>query len=94
MTLTDSRWSLFSRSPLAPLGRGKQERPILRRGLWWGAWWAAALLLAAGLVFCHGCHEDEDNELSVPGWKVQREPDKKSGWEEKAPAASSHPVGR
>src|SRR5947209_7766277 len=61
-----------------------RKNVLVPRGgaLWWGAGWAAALLLATGLVFCHGCHDDEDNELSVPGWKVQQ-PDRKTGWEEK-----------
>ena len=34
-----------------------------RGGLHWrNVVWA---LLAAGMVFCHGCHGDEDNELSA-----------------------------
>jgi hypothetical protein len=31
----------------------------------WGGW-LAFLLLAGHLIFCHGCHGDEDNELCVP----------------------------
>jgi hypothetical protein len=31
-------------------------------GGWRGVIWA---LLATGLVFCHGCHRDEDNELCI-----------------------------
>jgi hypothetical protein len=27
------------------------------------------LLLAGWLVFCHGCHGDDDSELCLPGWK-------------------------
>jgi hypothetical protein len=30
----------------------------------WGGWLGFALL-AGHLIFCHGCHGDEDNELSV-----------------------------
>jgi hypothetical protein len=31
----------------------------------WGGW-LAFLLLAGHLIFCHGCHGDEDNELCAP----------------------------
>jgi hypothetical protein len=31
----------------------------------WGGW-LVFLLLAGQLIFCHGCHGDEDNELCVP----------------------------
>jgi hypothetical protein len=31
----------------------------------WGGWLAFALL-TGHLVFCHGCHGDEDNELCIP----------------------------
>jgi hypothetical protein len=37
--------------------------PARKGGRWRCLVWA---LLAAGLVFCHGCHGDEDNELCVP----------------------------
>lgn len=30
----------------------------------WGGW-LAFLLLAGQIIFCHGCHGDEDNELCV-----------------------------
>jgi len=34
------------------------------------AWvrWVILLLLAAAIFFNHGCHGDEDNELSAAGW--------------------------
>lgn len=34
-----------------------------------GAWtfWLLPLLLAVHVVFCHGCHRDEDNELRFHG---------------------------
>jgi hypothetical protein len=28
-----------------------------------GGWYLAVLVLAGYLLFCHGCHSDEDNEL-------------------------------
>ncbi len=31
----------------------------------WGGW-LGFLLLAGHLLFCHGCHGDEDNELCAP----------------------------
>jgi hypothetical protein len=31
---------------------------------------AVFLLLTGWLVFCHGCHGDDDSELSVPAWKA------------------------
>src|SRR6185312_3380541 len=31
----------------------------------WGGW-LAFTLLAGHLIFCHGCHGDEDNELCIP----------------------------
>jgi hypothetical protein len=31
----------------------------------WGGW-LGLLLLAGHLIFCHGCHGDEDNELCMP----------------------------
>jgi hypothetical protein len=67
-------------------GRGEQVGPRTQSGrrgaVRWGAWCGVLLLAAAGLVFCHGCHGDEDNELSVAGWKARREPGKTTGWEE------------
>jgi len=30
-------------------------------------WWLGLALLAGYLLFCHGCHGDEDNELFVGG---------------------------
>jgi hypothetical protein len=39
--------------------RGAEPRPP---GFTWVAWSALALL-AGYLLFCHGCHGDEDNEL-------------------------------
>jgi hypothetical protein len=33
----------------------------------------ALLLLATGLIFCHGCHGDEDNELSIFFPRLQNE---------------------
>jgi hypothetical protein len=58
------------------LGRPKRKRgdarPCLRFGLlkqeqiasWrrW-RWWAIVLILGGYLLFCHGCHGDEDTEL-------------------------------
>jgi hypothetical protein len=40
-----------------------------------GRWGAAVgvLLLAAYLVFCHGCHADVDNELCPPGSPISRQ---------------------
>ena len=40
--------------------------PAPRWGWWLGG--AALLLLAGYLLFCHGCHGDEDNELLVGSW--------------------------
>lgn len=50
----------------ANLGSAKREprKTLFSLGHHWrGIVWA---LLAAGLVFCHGCHNDEDNELCAP----------------------------
>jgi hypothetical protein len=35
----------------------RESRPTI-----WG-WWIALLLLGGYLLFCHGCHADEDTEL-------------------------------
>jgi len=40
----------------------------------WGSW-LAFLLLAGHLIFCHGCHGDEDNELCVPPRLTPRQRD-------------------
>ncbi|HEY7315667.1 MAG TPA: hypothetical protein VH643_40435 [Gemmataceae bacterium] len=37
----------------------------------WGGW-LGFFLLAGHLIFCHGCHGDEDNELCVPQLKGER----------------------
>jgi hypothetical protein len=38
-----------------------EKSPSLRR-----RWlWVALVLLAGYLLFCHGCHGDEDNELFI-----------------------------
>jgi len=42
-------------------GRDKPGRSPAQRKRRWG--WLAVLMLAGLLVFCHGCHGDEDNEL-------------------------------
>jgi hypothetical protein len=42
------------RKPSAPSFFGKRKRRFI---------FAALLLLAGSLLFCHGCHGDEDNEL-------------------------------
>ncbi len=43
--------------------------PHMARFTRWGGW-LAFLLLAGHLIFCHGCHGDEDNELCVPpAWR-------------------------
>jgi hypothetical protein len=39
----------------------------------WSARLGALLLLATGLIFCHGCHGDEDNELSIFFPRLQNE---------------------
>jgi len=38
----------------------------------WGSWLAFALL-TGHLIFCHGCHGDEDNELCIPPSPAARE---------------------
>jgi hypothetical protein len=43
--------------------RAEAPAPGPSGGGWRGLVWA---LLVAGLVFCHGCHGDEDNELCLP----------------------------
>jgi hypothetical protein len=60
---------LAPRSRPAPPGR--EPAPRARGFGRWGG--IALLLLAGGLVFCHGCHGDEDNELSVFVPKVRRQ---------------------
>lgn len=40
-------------------------RPHPRQFTRWGSW-LGILLVAGHLIFCHGCHGDEDNELSAP----------------------------
>jgi hypothetical protein len=37
------------------------EPGAVRSRRWWA--WLGAVLVAAGLLFAHGCHGDEDNEL-------------------------------
>jgi hypothetical protein len=78
MTLTSPRhprtW-LPIHSRLAPRrgpsGPGREPASRVRGvGRWAGV---ALLLLAGGLVFCHGCHGDEDDELSVFVPKVRRQ---------------------
>jgi hypothetical protein len=36
-------------------------------GGWWG--WAVVAVAAGLLLFCHGCHDDEDHELFSP-WRT------------------------
>jgi hypothetical protein len=44
----------------------------------WGSWLVFCLLVGH-LIFCHGCHGDEDNELCVPPSPAAREiPDSQS----------------
>jgi len=53
--------SRTTRAWLLPLGsRAPGKRPP-RRGLIW----VGLALLAGYLLFCHGCHGDEDNELFI-----------------------------
>ena len=47
----------YSRLP-SPCGSEKPRFPLVR-GLVWA-------VLAVGLILCHGCHDDEDNELCLP----------------------------
>ena len=49
--------------------RGAQRTPALR-ALRAALPWGVFLLLTGWLVFCHGCHGDDDSELCVPGWKA------------------------
>ena len=54
--------------------RSAPPQPVpLRGGGGWLLGAAAAALLAGYLLFCHGCHGDEDNELSVFVPKVRRQ---------------------
>jgi hypothetical protein len=53
----------FSRYRFVPRpSPAEPPAPSRNGGGWRCLLWA---LLAAGLVFCHGCHGDEDNELCV-----------------------------
>ena len=58
-----------ARRPRTPRTCGAPGKAALRpllSALHWGVF----LLLAGWLVFCHGCHGDDDSELCVPGWKA------------------------
>jgi len=47
-----------------PEARGQRTEDSARESAVAGwTYWLLPLLLAAHLVFCHGCHRDEDNEL-------------------------------
>jgi hypothetical protein len=48
-----------------PVTRSPPNREL--PGLRW-ARWALWVLLAAAIVFNHGCHGDEDTELLLLGW--------------------------
>jgi hypothetical protein len=51
---------------LSPVrGVSQTVSPHTARFTRWGGW-LAFLLLAGHLIFCHGCHGDEDNELCAP----------------------------
>jgi hypothetical protein len=53
----------FRRCWFVPRPPRAESATPARHGGWRAVVWA---LLAAGLVFCHGCHGDEDNELCAP----------------------------
>ena len=46
----------------------KKTPPESRNALAWGSW-LAVLALGGYLLFAHGCHGDEDNELCPPPWR-------------------------
>jgi hypothetical protein len=55
----------------------RAQRKALPQGPFRWLAWPVLVLLAAYLVFCHGCHGDEDNELLAAaqqkahrGWPV------------------------
>src|SRR4051812_4355752 len=58
----------------------------------WARRVVALLLLATGLVFCHGCHDDEDNELSAGLWRTRQQPEK-VGRQGKAGVFPARPAG-
>jgi hypothetical protein len=51
------------------------DRPVSQHTARYTRWggWLGLLLLAGHLIFCHGCHGDEDNELCVPPRLVPRQ---------------------
>jgi hypothetical protein len=62
----------FSRSSTSPQCKRERLPPCFRWGLvkpeqiasrrkW--RWWLLVLVLGTYLLFCHGCHGNEDNEL-------------------------------
>jgi hypothetical protein len=51
----------------------------------------ALLLIATGLLFCHGCHGDEDNELSILFPRLQNERRERS---ELRPLPSERPAAQ
>ena len=53
----------ISRAWFVPQGPRRPDKPEGRRRSWLA--WTALALLAGCLLFCHGCHGDEDNELFV-----------------------------
>jgi hypothetical protein len=55
-----SPWSVAKATNSAATDYGPRTTDSAGRS----GWWFAAFLLAAGLlIFAHGCHGDEDNEL-------------------------------
>ena len=55
--------------PQCSVREGDQQGPR-PPGFWWLAWPALALLTGY-VLFCHGCHGDEDTELIVNADFVQ-----------------------
>jgi hypothetical protein len=79
----------MSRSVADVAGSGARRRPLFRPAVlppappepprgrgWWR--YVAALLLGGYLLFAHGCHGDEDNELFT---QALRSANWSAGWE-------------
>ena len=62
--------------PTPSLDPSRSESPHAALFTRWGGW-LAFLLLSGQLVFCHGCHGEEDNELCVPPRITPRQHDAK-----------------